>query len=215
MYRVLQISLAALAALCCGTQAQAGLITNGTFTSAGQASLAGWSSTAGVNASTESGYGGCCGATNTRPNNLAAFGSGQTSGGLLSQTFATVAGQTYTLSFLYGTFGDNEPQSLAVSVGSLSTTVTDPTGTSDFSTLFNTETFTFTALASTSTLAFHDTSVVGSSADGMLENVVATAATTVSEPVSLALFGLGVASVFGLRARKGSKPFFFEKSALG
>ncbi len=205
MYRCLHKTLlaagVALAALGYGSQAHAGLITNGTFTSAGTPSLAGWTASAlGVGATSEAGFSSCCGGINAGSSDLAQFGGGQTSGGTLSQSFATVVGRTYKLSFLYGSFGDNEPQSLAISVGNLSTSITDSTGSSDFHTLFNSEDFTFTALATTSTLTFRDTSTSGSSADGLMENV-GVAATSVPEPASMALLGLGLASLYGTRRR--------------
>ncbi len=193
--------LATAVALSGGTQAHAGLITNGTFTgSSGQASLTGWTaSSAGVSAVSEAGFNICCGGKNPRAYNAVQFGGGGTSGGTLSQTFATLAGQTYNLSFMYGTFGDNETQSLAVSVSNLRTSVSDPTGTSDFSNLFNAESFAFTAVAATSTLLFTDTSTSGSNADGLLESVSATA---VPEPASLGVLGIGIAAALVLATRR-------------
>ncbi len=194
---------AAVGVLGCASQAQAGLITNGTFTNgSGQPSLAGWNaSSSGVNAASEASYASCCGGQNTSAADLAAFGSGQTSGGSLAQTFATVAGQTYTLTFLYGAFGANDPQSLAVSVGNLATSVANSTGSSNFTNLFNTETFLFTALGATSTLTFRDTSTAGSSTDGLLENVAVSGAVPVPEPASLALLAVSAAGVFGVTRR--------------
>ena len=195
---------AALAlALTGAAQAQATVITNGIFTGGGgQASLTGWTaSSSGVGAVSETAFSSCCGGTNPRANNAAQFGGGQTSGGTLSQTFATVAGQVYNLSFMYGSFGDNETQSLAVSVGNLMTSVSDSTGTTNFNTLFNAESFRFTAAAATSTLLFTDTSTSGSSADGLLESVSATA---VPEPASMSVLGLVAACMVATR-RRGSR----------
>jgi hypothetical protein len=181
----------AVMALAAGAPAQAGLITNGTFSdSSNQPSLAGWTANGGLEAVAEDSYSDCCGALNPGPNNLAAFGGGGTSGGVLSQSFTTVVGQAYMLTFLYGTFGDDEPQSLAVSAGSLLTTVTDQTGSYDFSNLFNAESFDFIATDVTTTLTFTDVSLSGDSADGLLENV---AVSPVPEPASFALLGFGAA----------------------
>ena len=54
--------------------------------------------------------------------------------------------------------------------------------------------------SATSTLTFRDTSTSGSSADGLMENV-GVAATSVPEPASMALLGLGLASLYGTRRR--------------
>lgn len=185
-----------------GTCARAAVITDGTFSSKGSPSLIGWSSTTGVGATSEASFASCCGGTNATSADLAQFGGGGTSNGILSQTFTTIAGEAYALVFLYGTFGDNEPQSLAVSAANLSTKVTDANGSQDFSDLFIRESFIFIASSTQTTLMFKDVSATGANADGLMENVVVTA---VPEPGSaglLAVAGLGLCAVWGVRKRK-------------
>ena len=102
----------------------------------------------------------------------------------LEQTFATVLGAQYTLSFDYGTFtrgGGPFPQSLIVEVSNSSLTPQVATSVQSVylaSPIFTTFTYTFTATATSSTLRFSDFPAnVTYSEDGILDNVsVVTAA---------------------------------------
>ena len=95
----------------------------------------------------------------------------------LEQTFATVLGAQYTLSFDYGTFtgGGPLPQSLIVEVSNSSLTPQVATSVQSVypaNPIFTTFTYTFTATATSSTLRFSDFPAnVTTSEDGILDNV--------------------------------------------
>src|SRR5579863_6605334 len=103
--------LAAVAWTLGDSSAQANLLTNGDFETGnvlGQVDqgLNGWTATGSVFLVNGFGYQACCGATGTLAeltNKSASFGAGdKVDNGVLSQQFATSAGQTYTLAFDYG-----------------------------------------------------------------------------------------------------------------
>lgn len=140
--------------------------------------------------------------------------------GVLSQSFATTVGASYTLTFDFGKYGDpanlratvtNVQVSGLVAGDSLNETISDNTGTPfDISgnpaQAFAGYSFTFVATNTTSTLSFADISpVVADDSDGALDNVSVTAvATVVPEAGTLALLAGAVVPVglIALRRRK-------------
>lgn len=109
------------------------------------------------------------------------FNSGDTQPmGVLEQTFATVPGRQYTLSFDYAVFGAPIPQSLVVEVSNSSLTPQVATAVSIGFVIppaFTTFTYTFTATATSSTLRFSDFPANFTvSEDGILDNVSVVAA---------------------------------------
>jgi hypothetical protein len=102
----------------------------------------------------------------------------------LSQTIATTAGQTYSLSFDYGGFQSaafGEPQSLNITANGASLGTVTGTGGSqsgDLSDVFQHYNESFTATGASTTLTFSDVSLVGDSSDGMLDNVNVSAGVT-------------------------------------
>ncbi len=137
---------------------------NGSF----ESELAGWTASGNVrviqNAAATSGA------------SLVEFNSAETQpNGLLTQTFATVAGTTYTLSFDAGvlSFNSNTQIIKTIVTGSgplLSKSVT-LTGPSDGSTRWSSQSFTFVADSSSTTLAFADLSTTSAAIDLRLDNV--------------------------------------------
>lgn len=121
---VRKIAVAGVVCFMLGAVAPAGaaeLISNGDFDSG----LTGWSSTGTVGVGTAEGYVACCGVTGSPAelaNSMVFFGSGnvgQTN--TLSQTFATVVGGAYTLTFHAGALGaPAASNSLLASVGGIS-----------------------------------------------------------------------------------------------
>ncbi len=142
----------------------AGLV-NGSF----ESNFTGWTKTGNIDIQSSSPY------VPTNGSKLAAFNSGNTTpNGVLSQTFATTPGSTYTLLFDAGTLSYNtNTQRLQVGVtgtGSLlsqSITLSSIPG----STKWTAQSFTFVANSASTTLAFADTSTTGSGLDLVLDNV--------------------------------------------
>jgi len=126
---------------------------------------------------------------------VAAIGEG------VGQTFATLAGATYRLSF--GLSGENlgsAIETLRVNAGDASMDYAlTPTGSGIFARPFATETFTFNAVATTTTLNFILQSVVGTAGnnDPLLDgiSVELVSAAPVPEPESWALLLAGLAGV--------------------
>jgi hypothetical protein len=206
------------------TVAQAAqLITNGGF----ESGLAGWTVTPdvfsfNVNAYAGSGIGGINSyqsAYGAVGQVAAEFGAAQLPGGAISQTFATVVGASYSLSFLYGAFsgvsGIGPRQNLAVEV--FNALVVGPSaapigwsfttrGIRDLSDMVSPESATFTAFSTLTRLTFRDTSGTSINVDGILDNVSLTGpVAAVPEPSTYALMlsGLAVMGFIGRRRIKG------------
>lgn len=127
-------------------------------------------------------------------------------GSTLSQTFTSVPGLGYDVSFLYGNFGLSVPQILTFSVinvddsAVLATgTFTDDSGSLNFNTLFNTGALSFVATGSTTQILMTDAGSSTGSTDLFVDSVVVT---PVPEPASMAVLGLGLAALRKRSARK-------------
>lgn len=197
--------------LLAATGARANLLTNGDFATG---NLTSWTASGAVDVLLEADYGPCCGAHNTTPGAyMLTFGGGnQPSGGTVAQSFATVIGTSYLVSFGYGAIGASQSQSLSAAVASGGTTTlaaAASSATSDFSVLFGSYSFTFVAGATLSTLSFTDTSLVTDSVDALLRNASVTAVASlpplvvVPEPATLLGGGLLGFGAVRRRARRG------------
>lgn len=182
------------------------LISNGDF----EAGLAGWSTSGAVGTGTPDGYVACCGLAGSPAdlaNNMVFFGSGNV--GLtntLSQTFATVVGGAYTLTFDASAFGaPSAGNTLIFSVGGISDSIS--LGTSVSAALPGGFGFAFVGSGS-DTLTFLVNSNTFDNADAVIDNVsvqgpAPTAA--VPEPGAWALMILGFGLAGGLlRGRRGA-----------
>lgn len=147
-------------------------------------------------------------------------GGNEAHDGLLSQSFATVIGQAYRLTFDYGKYGEDAntiTQSVNVSVtglvagDALNVDIDDITGTPfDISgnpaQSFSAYSYTFTATSTLSTLSFDDTTtVVADFSDGALDNVSITAnavAVPESGTITLVASALGMLGIVAARRKK-------------
>lgn len=179
---------------------EAPLITGPCCNTVPSGSLPGWTITSG-NVNVVNGTFGSSGP------NLAGAGSqyldliGEGSPGTISQTFSTVAGWTYTLSFLYShnLFGGLQSASGSFSVGNLSDSVTHSTGSAS-NLAWQSFTGTFTGTGS-DTLTFTNTAPTGGNAGLFLDAVSVQAA--VPEPGTWLMMILGFLGVgFALRRRR-------------
>lgn len=191
-----KIALAALA-LCLSGVANANVIVNGDF----EAGLTGWTMT---------GIGGLAGAPyfggGTPAANgvyMAVFNQGeQAPNAVLSQSFATVAGHTYHVTFDYGTNNGNW-QRIDVAVAAQDHSVLSSGSYAAPGPWLHGFAFDFTAASGLSTLTFKDdVNNWTFSTDGLLDNVVVADTHPVPEPASIALLTLGLAGIGALRRRQ-------------
>jgi hypothetical protein len=191
-----KITLAALALCFCGA-ANANVLVNGNF----EAGLTGWTMTGVGTVAHPVYFGGGTAAANGAF--MAVFNQGDQPGNaVLSQSFGTVAGHTYHVTFDYGTNNGTTQQINAVVAAAdhsvLSNALYGAPGPQlkGFS-------FDFTAADALSTLQFKDRSSNWTiSTDGLLDNVVVTDTNPVPEPASVALLTLGLAGIGALRRRQ-------------
>jgi hypothetical protein len=135
-------------------------------------------------------------------NHFATFGAGDSpnAGGVLAQSFATVLGQTYVVSFDLAVFGIAGSQTLNAQVQDLdhATTIADHDFTvftdDNLDTAFGAHGFAFTATGTQARLAFRNTSAATNSIDLVLDNASVLARGAAPEPQAWALLLLG----FGL-----------------
>ena len=178
-------------------------IVNGNFSSG----FSGWSTSGAVDTANDALYTSPAagGTGSSGVSNYVAFGGGNVAGGSLFQTFATVVGQAYTLTFNFAGFGTTSAQLLKatatdavsgndiastqeqVKVKNLSTSLND---------IFEEGYLSFIASSNLTKLTFADISVSSINADMLLANVSVNGATPVPGPEAGA--GLGALAMGGL-----------------
>lgn len=181
-------SFVAACALLTAGAAHASLVTNGSF----ETGLTGWACVAG---------GGNCFA-GTQSGVTPVDGSSYFYGfdnvspaGVLSQSLATVAGASYSISFAFNTNGAAPPNALSVIAGDLDQDLP----VVQFA--WGTYSSTFTA-AGASTLLQFIFSTAGGSGTVFLDNVIVDRVGTVPVPPTLALVALGIAGLAATRRRQ-------------
>ena len=109
--------------------------------------------------------------TNTGGNHLR-FGEGNVAGPhSASQSFTTVVGQTYTLTFQWRDDSASANQSLQIEVDGATNLLTNNRNSSTAGSSYVTYTYSFVADSTTSTLTFTDTSASSVGVDGYIDNV--------------------------------------------
>ncbi|MEO7098263.1 MAG: DUF642 domain-containing protein [Luteolibacter sp.] len=147
------------------------LLVNGSF----ENNFTGWSTTGNIGIQSASPY------FPTDLTKLASFnGSNSTPNGVLSQTFATVAGSSYTLTFNAGALAYNtSQQKLLVNVTGSSSLLSQTLtlgGVGGGNNNWTSRSFTFVANSATTTLSFTDTSTTTTNIDLILDKVSVTGA---------------------------------------
>ncbi|MEO8614255.1 MAG: DUF642 domain-containing protein, partial [Luteolibacter sp.] len=146
------------------------ILTNGSF----ESDFTGWTPSGNVVIQSAAPY------LMTDGTKLASFNAGNTTpNGLLSQSFATISGTTYTLAFDAGVFAYNTTQQKmqvnAVGASSLLSQVITISGIGGGNTKWVPQSFTFVANSATTTVTFADISAGTSGLDLVLDNVRVTA----------------------------------------
>lgn len=186
------------------------LIVNGSF----ESGLAGWTSSGNLMIQSSTPY------AATDGMHLVGFnGVNSTPNGVLSQTFSTEPGVTYTLEFDAGVLAYNTAQqktqvTVAGSGNVLSKTIT-LTGNGDGSNQWVPQLFTFIANSTTTTLSFSDVSATTNGLDHLLDHVRVTGASATSPGAPLppaTLSGAPGSSQIGINAT-ALGTYFLERSA--
>jgi hypothetical protein len=187
-----------LAFACLGSGgARASLIQDGNFTSG----LTGWTATGNVTTTTVPYFG----LASNFPSGtvFAVFNAGNaTPNGVISQSFSTVAGTNYSLSFDYGSNGAAQTIIAALANTAGATVLANQSDTANGSGTLSAYSLTFTAVSSSTTLSFSDyTGNPTANTDGGLYGVSVQA---VPEPESLALLAIGTGSLLARRRRRSN-----------
>jgi hypothetical protein len=202
---------AAISALGAAAQASAAqLIVNGNF-EAGGGSKPGWTTTltgaGNADVLTAADYFPCCGTFGSQPaysgNHFVEFGDGNATGTqTISQTFNTLAGHNYLISFDLGAFGAGS-ELFNFQLGTFSDTLTAVANPNN-DTTFHTQSYLLTSSGGLKTISFSVTSVPDN-IDPILDNVsvLGDRARGVPEPAAWALMLTGFTGLGGtLRQRR-------------
>ena len=144
---------------------------------------------------------GAGGVNDTGTGQFLSFASGQAPDtGIAFTELALVAGNLYSLNFLYGSFGEAfRTQALDVSINGVVTHITTLNSTNDLSAVFSAYAISFTA-GSSNDIRFLDVSSDSINVDGLLDSVAIAA---VPEPSTWAMMILGFAGVGFIAYRRG------------
>ena len=205
MKKIALIAASAAALFAAPAMAQVGtnLIVNGNF----ENGSTGFTIAPGTDISIGSGadYVACCSATGSAAaiaNHFAVFGGGNaTNVSTLSQSFATMAGQAYQLSFDSAVFGSgSQSVTFALTGGIIGTGTVTSSAVTNLNTALQNHTYNFTAIGGLTTLSFTSAPQVGTNVDAVIDNVSVAA---VPEPAAWAMMIVGMGAIgFAMRRRK-------------